>query len=86
MVWRIIQRLLLDEKVIERLAESYPVRRAAQWVVYMINRSKAKGIIENKTLPGPKDFLTRKAFDKLSGKLETKLKSIKDDLERKSKL
>jgi len=42
MVLRFLLRYLVNnEKLIDRIAESYPIRRAAQLTIYMFHRSKA---------------------------------------------
>lgn len=80
MVWKLIYRFLLNDKVIDRLADSYPIRRAAQWVVYFFNKTKAINPQEN--LFNPKN---QETFKNLSEKLEQKLKKVKEDLEKQSK-
>ncbi|CAB0006551.1 unnamed protein product [Nesidiocoris tenuis] len=42
MVFRFLFRFLLNDRVIERLSESYPIRRAAKWVVYFAHKAKEK--------------------------------------------
>jgi len=42
MVWKFILRYFANnEKLIERMSESYPIRRAAQLTIYLFHRSKA---------------------------------------------
>ena len=38
--YRIITGFITNEKIIERLADSYPIRRAAQMTSYLIHRSR----------------------------------------------
>lgn len=78
MVWRFITRFLLNERVIDKLADSYPIRRAAQWVVYFINRTKA--------VEGDKFFnVKNQAIKSLGQRLEASLKKVKENLEEKAK-
>lgn len=69
----------MNDRVIDKLADSYPIRRAAQWVVYFFNKTKA--ISPQQTLSSKK----QEALKNLSEKLEDKLKKIKEDLEKKAK-
>jgi len=39
----IIRYLMNTEQIITRLAESYPIRRAAQWTAYLFFKGKAIG-------------------------------------------
>jgi len=65
MVFRFILRYLANnEQLINRMAESYPVRRAAQLTIYLFQRSKA--IMEDS---GMKDK-GLKLKDKLSDELK----------------
>lgn len=42
MVLRFLMRYLANnEQLVNRLAESYPIRRAAQWTIYLFSRTKA---------------------------------------------
>lgn len=42
MVFRFISRYILhNEQLVDKLAESYPIRKAAQWVVQFFTRNKA---------------------------------------------
>lgn len=80
MVWRIIQRFLLNDKLIDKLADSYPIRRAAQWVVYFVNKNRLKGIDSD-------DLFNRRnqwAFQRLSGFLQEKLKLVAENLKKKA--
>lgn len=79
MVWRFITRFLLNERVVDKLAESYPIRRAAQWVVYFINKTKA---VEGDKLFNLKN---QEAFKSLGQRLEASLKKVKKNLEEKAK-
>lgn len=80
MIWRIIQRFLMNDKVVDRLAESYPIRRAAQWVVYFFHKSGS-----DKNISVTKSYLAKKLFSRFSLKIEEKLKNVKEELEKKSK-
>lgn len=61
-----------NEQLVNRLAESYPIRQAARMLVYFFNRTKA--ISEDVGL---------KKLDET--KLIETLKKIRDELEKKSK-
>ncbi|BES97391.1 Hypothetical protein NTJ_10205 [Nesidiocoris tenuis] len=76
MVFRFLFRFLLNDRVIERLSESYPIRRAAKWVVYFAHKAKAIK---------PDDLLAEEKVKNLGSKLEEKLRNIAQDLERKSR-
>lgn len=55
MVFRFLIRFLLSDKVVDKLAESYPIRKAARWAVYVIHRAKAiKG--DNSTILKDNDW------------------------------
>lgn len=42
MIFRFLSRYILhNEQLVNKLAESYPIRKAAQWVVHFFTRSKA---------------------------------------------
>lgn len=69
----------MNERVIDKLAESYPIRRTAQWVVYFINKTRA---VEGDKFPNLKN---QAAFKRLGQQLEARLKKVKENLEEKSK-
>lgn len=69
----ILNRLINNEHLVTKLAESYPMRRAAQFLVYFYNKNKISAI----------DF---KNLAKLEGsKWTEKLKKIYEDLESQNK-
>lgn len=73
MVFRWIRYLVNNEKVIEKIANSYPIRRTAQWVVYVVTSGK---YLSNVTSLRNNKFLNGK---------NSLLKNIKDNLEKKLK-
>jgi hypothetical protein len=80
MVFRFLIRYLINnQQLIDKLADSYPIRRAAQWVVYFTNKSKQ---LTEDTI---KENLSKQNVDKLGEKLEAYLKNIRDQLEKKLK-
>lgn len=51
MVFRLILRYLLNsETVIQKLSESYPIKRAARFTVYLFSRREELGITPIKSL------------------------------------
>lgn len=80
MVFRFLIRYLVNnQQLIDKLADSYPIRRAAQWVVYLTQRSKQL------TQDTMKESLNNQNVQNLGEKLEAYLKNVKDQLEKKSK-
>lgn len=80
MVFRFIMNYLVNNhQLIDKLADSYPMRRAAQWVVYLTN--KTKGL----TQESMKESLSKQNVENLGEKLEAYLKNVRDQLEKKSK-
>lgn len=76
MVFRFLIRYLVNnQQLIDKLADSYPIRRAAQWVVYWTNKSKQL----------TQDNLGKPNVDSLGEKLESYLKDVRDRLEKKTK-
>lgn len=66
----------MNERVIEKLAESYPFRRAAKWAVYFIHKARAIK---------PEELIPEEKVKNLSAKLEERLKKVAEDLEKRSK-
>lgn len=84
MVFRFIIRYLANnEQLINRLAESYPIRRAAKLVVYFVNRTK--GVVHSEIESGKLRDINLANMKNLASKLENYLKEIKEDLEKQSK-
>ncbi|XP_046680499.1 protein NCBP2AS2 homolog [Homalodisca vitripennis] len=84
MVLRFILRYLANnEQVVNRLAESYPIRRAARFVVYLFNRSKS--IVESEIASGKLNDVNLSNMRNLAARLENHLKQIKEDLEKQAK-
>jgi hypothetical protein len=95
MVFRIFYRIIYgyidNEKLISRLSQSYPIRRAAQLVFYAVHRSR-KSIEDN--LNG-KQFLndikenTSNRLTQFKHRFETEfrneLNNAKEELKRKNK-
>lgn len=71
--------LVNNHQLIDKLADSYPIRRAAQWVVYFTNKSKQL------TQDSMKESLSETSVKNLGDKLEAYLKNVRDQLEKKSK-
>lgn len=70
MVLRFIARFFLNnEQLVNRLAESYPIRRAAQLVLYCFSKSKV--LSEQKLL---KTGNIEETLKKFKNKLENELK------------
>lgn len=70
MVLRFIARFLLNnEQLVNRLAESYPIRRAAQLVLYYFSKSKV--LTEQKLL---KTENIEETLKKFKNKIENELK------------
>lgn len=40
MVFRFLIRFLLSDKVVDKLADSYPIRQAARWAIYFVHKAK----------------------------------------------
>lgn len=80
MVLRLLFRLLMNEKVVDKLANSTPIRRAAKWVVYLFHRTKA--IKEDEVI---KEHLNSESVRKATKSLEETLRRIKGELENKLK-
>jgi hypothetical protein len=70
MIFRFILRYLANnQQLVDKLADSYPMRRAAQWVLYLYSRSKAITEKRNLNTDSIEDSLK-----KLKEKLENELK------------
>lgn len=84
MVLRLILRYLIhNEQLINRLAESYPVQRAARLIVYFYTRSRS--IVENKIDPNKIREINLGQVKEFGKKLEENLKRIRDDLEKQAR-
>jgi hypothetical protein len=67
----------MNERVINRLADSKPIRNAARWVVYVVHRFRAIK---------PEEFgVKQEEIKSLTSRLGGKLKEIAEDLEKKAK-
>lgn len=84
MVLRFILRYLIhNEQLINRLAESYPVRRAARFIVYFFTRSRS--IVEKKIEPSKFREINLDQIKEFGKKIEDNLKRVRDDLEKQAK-
>jgi len=82
MLSRLLVRLLSNnEHLIQRLSESYPIRRAAQWVVLYFYKSK--GIIEDKAITRrltPEQF--RSFIQRFAENLREEMKQAQDKFQK----
>lgn len=84
MVFRFIIRYLANnEQLVNRLADSYPVRKAARFVVYLFTRTKS--LVESELATGKYKDINLSNMRNLAEKLENQLKQIKDNLEKQAR-
>lgn len=84
MVFRFIIRYLANnEQLVNRLADSYPVRKAARFVVYFFTRTKS--LVESELATGKYKDIDLSNMRNLAEKLENQLKQIKDNLEKQAR-
>lgn len=84
MVFRFIIRYLANnEQLVNRLADSYPVRKAAKFVVYFFTRTKS--LVESELATGKYKDINLSNMRNLAEKLETSLKQIKENLEKQAR-
>lgn len=84
MVFRFIIRYLANnEQLINKLADSYPIRRAARFVVFFINRTNS--VVKSEIESGKFKDINLTKMKNLASRLDNYLKQIKDDLERQAK-
>lgn len=84
MVFRFIIRYLANnEQLVNRLANSYPVRKAAKFVVYFFTRTKS--LVESELATGKYKDINLSNMRNLAEKLETSLKQIKENLEKQAR-
>lgn len=82
MVFRFIIRYLVNnEQLINKLAESYPVRTAARLAVYLFTRTKS--VVNKEIQYGKLKDISLSDMKNLASKLENTLKTIKEDLKKK---
>lgn len=73
-----------SEKVIEKLAESYPMRRAAQLTAYLFFKGKALGQDTLKKLQDSEPVHGAKSFKKtFTDELKEGLKKLNEDTKKK---
>lgn len=78
MVLRFILRLLSNnDHLVQRLSESYPIRRAAQWVVLFFYRGK--GFIEDNKVTGK---VTSEQFRSFIKRFSDNIKEGKDQFKK----
>lgn len=81
MVLRFLMRYLANnEQIVNKLADSKPVRRAAQLVVYIINRSSANGL---PTSPKELGQQWKSLFSRFSNNLQQEITNAKEELKKK---
>jgi len=75
----IFHYLLNNEQLINRLAESKPIRQSAQFVVYILIRT---GMIHgtHRTLSSPREFV--KQLKDITEELKRQLEKAKDELKK----
>lgn len=84
MVFRFIIRYLANnEQLVNRLADSYPVKKAARFVVYFFTRTKS--LVESELATGKYKDINLSNMRNLAEKLENQLKQIKDNLEKQAR-
>lgn len=84
MVFRFIIRYLANnEQLVNRVADSYPVRKAARFVVYFFTRTKS--LVESELATGKYKDINLSNMRNLAEKLENQLKQIKDNLEKQAR-
>lgn len=87
MLGALIRYLLNNEKLVEKLADSYVMRRLAQMSVAVF--FKAKAIAEEAKVEKLKDFETGKIknlFDKFQENLKEEMEKAKKEIEEKKKM
>ena len=78
MVFRLLMQLLArDEKLVQRLSESYPIRRAAQLLVSYFNQGKI--LAEDKKLT-PEQF--RDLFRQFTVKAQEQIKRVQERVKK----
>jgi len=84
MIFRFLLRYLANnEQLVNRLADSYPIRRAARFVVYFITRTKS--VVDSEISSGKLKDINLTNMRNLAARLENQLKQIKEDLEKQVK-
>lgn len=75
----LFQYLLNNERLINKLAESKPIRRSAQFVVYLMIRT---GMIHGtrRTLSSPRDFVNQ--LRDVAQQLKRQLEEAKDEFKK----
>lgn len=82
MVFRILMRYLANnEQLVQRLSESYPVRRAAQLMVAAFHQSKS--FAEEKSLANFTPERFRKFVNSFKDNVQKELESAKEELKRR---
>jgi mediator of RNA polymerase II transcription subunit 9 len=85
MVLRFLIRLVANnDQLVQKLSESYPMRKAAQFVVHAVYQSK--NILQESGLDKkltPEEF--REAMRKIAQNLQGQIRQASDDFKRKMK-
>lgn len=76
MVLRFLFRFLMSDRIVDKLAESYPFRRAAKWAVFILHKAKAIK---------PDEALSNDNLKNIASKIEENLKKAAENLEKKNK-
>ncbi|XP_025601975.1 protein NCBP2AS2 homolog [Athalia rosae] len=81
MVLRFLMRYLANnEQVVNKLADSKPIRRAAQFVVYLINRSSISGVPTSPTELGKQ---WKNLLGRFASNLKEEITDAKEELKKK---
>lgn len=78
MVIRLLLRYLANnERLVQRLSESYPIQKAARLAVYLFNRGK--GIAEEQDLKGKLESVRIREFiKKFSSNVKEEIRKVKE--------
>lgn len=84
MIFRFLLRYLANnEQLVNKLADSYPIRKAARFVIYFGTRTKS--IIDSEIASGRLKDINLTNMRNLAARLENQLKQIKESLEKQAK-
>lgn len=70
-----------NERLINKLAESRPVRQAAQFVVYILNRTGTLHGMSRVSFSNPQEFV--KQLKNIAESFKRDFQKIKDDVKKK---
>lgn len=84
MIFRFLLRYLANnEQLVNKLADSYPIRRAARFFIKFITQTKS--VVDSEVASGRLKDINLSHMKNLAAKLENQLKQIKEDLEKQVK-